>query len=441
LAAESIIGMPSADAFRVGRLFAGVLFIVFARKFPKVEKAAVIIAALALSMGTGSLVIAYHQTLVDAQLLSLSSVSILIACYSFVVWIFYRQFARRLPTIYAVWGISISLILELWFSAFVCLSLPSAAQITLSLLIPSLIVIVYFAASRFGVQNLDSKPFPRISKKPEKFSRIAQVILITVALVLIQALSDVGIWGESRGAYAGLDEFDPFQLTAISVIVLALTFLVFHAPRKQLSLLLRCTIGFSVLLLGLQMLAIINDLGVAARLTPVAAGIESFSHLVRWLMIIECVRMVSMPSYRVAGIAHVASALVGLLWTHLISEITFGASAWVMVIIYLLLMSVIIVFVRSYYSQSTRLWATEDIERDNSAERFAHDYSLSPREREVFELLVRGFKYSEIEQSCSLSSGTVKTHVSNLYKKLDVHSRQEMRSLYNQYRSKDSSSF
>ncbi|MDR1082961.1 MAG: LuxR C-terminal-related transcriptional regulator [Coriobacteriales bacterium] len=50
---------------------------------------------------------------------------------------------------------------------------------------------------------------------------------------------------------------------------------------------------------------------------------------------------------------------------------------------------------------------------------------------------MQGLKYLEIEHSCSLSSGTVKTHVSNLYKKLNVHSRKEMRDLYNRYRSKD----
>ncbi|MDR1013629.1 MAG: LuxR C-terminal-related transcriptional regulator [Coriobacteriales bacterium] len=435
LGAEPIIGIPSADAFRFGRLFTGVLFIVFARKFPKAQNTAVIVAALALCMGTGSLVIAYHQTLLDAQLLSLLSIFAAIACYSFLVWVFYRQFARRLPAIYAVWGISASLVLELWLSAFVCLSVLSEVQIVLSLLIPFLIAAVYFVAYRFDAQNPDPKPFPRVSRKSEKYSLIAQVILITVALVFIQALSEAGTWGESRGTYAGSDEFAPVQLAVVAAIVLALTLLVFHAPRRRLSLSLRCIIGFGVSLMGLQILALINDLGVDPRLAPVAVAIEAFAHLVRWLMVIECVSMVSMPSYRVAGIAHVASALVGLLGTHLVSEMAFGNSALVMVTIYLLLMSVIVVFVRGYYSQSTRLWATEGRQDDGSAKRFAEEHSLSPREREIFALLIQGLKYIEIEQSCSLSSGTVKTHVSNLYKKLDVHSRKEMRDLYNRYRS------
>jgi DNA-binding CsgD family transcriptional regulator len=436
LGAEPIVGTPSADAFRFGRLFTGLIFIIFARKLPRVQKSSIVIAALLMCIGTGSLVIAYHQTLLDAQLMSLSSIFIVIACYSFMVWVFYRQFARRLPTIYAVWGIAVSLVLETWLSSFVSLSLSSEAQIALSLVLPFLVAVVYFAAFKVDAQNPDPKPLPRISNNSEKFSLITQVILITVALVFIQALSEAGIWGESRGTYAGLDVFSPFQLSITAIIVLAFTFLVFHVPRKHLSLSLRCIIGFGISLMGLQLLALINDSGISSFLVSVVTGIEAFSHLVRWLMIIECVRLVSTPSYRVAGIAHLTSALVGLLWTHFVSEIAFGNFALVMVMIYLLLMSVIVIFVRGYYSQNTKLWATEDTKGDSSVKRFASEYSLSPRESEILTLLMQGKKYLEIEQSYSLSSGTVKTHVSNIYKKLDVHSRQEARDLYRQHRLK-----
>ena len=436
--AESIVGNPSANAFRLGRLFIAVLFIAFARRFPRVQNTTVIVATLLLSMGTGSLALAYHQTLLDAQLMSLVSIFIVIACYSLLVWGFYRHFARKLPTTYAIWGISVSLIFEIWISAFVCLSLPSEAQITLSLFIPFLVAAAYFVVLKLDTQEPDPKPFPRVSKKPEKYSLIAQVILITVALVFIQALSDAGMWGESRGIYAGLYEFDPVELSLAAVIVLVLTVLVFYLPRKRLSLSLRCIIGFGVLLMGLQALALTNDSEVSLHLVSISAGIEAFSHLVRWLMIIECVRMISMPSYRVAGIAHVSSALVGLLWINYVSEIALGNAALVMVIIYLLLMSVILVFIRGHFNnQSTRLWVTEEAQGDDFARRFAKEYSLSPRESEIFGHLIEDRKYTEIEQLCLLSSGTVKTHVSNLYKKLDVHSRQEMKDLYNTYRSKD----
>jgi len=48
---------------------------------------------------------------------------------------------------------------------------------------------------------------------------------------------------------------------------------------------------------------------------------------------------------------------------------------------------------------------------------------LSPREREVLELLARGYYYKEITEVLSLSMSTVNTHVRHIYDKLHVHSR------------------
>jgi DNA-binding NarL/FixJ family response regulator len=48
---------------------------------------------------------------------------------------------------------------------------------------------------------------------------------------------------------------------------------------------------------------------------------------------------------------------------------------------------------------------------------------LTPREREVLELLARGYYYKEITEVLGLSMSTVNTHVRHIYEKLHVHSR------------------
>jgi DNA-binding NarL/FixJ family response regulator len=48
---------------------------------------------------------------------------------------------------------------------------------------------------------------------------------------------------------------------------------------------------------------------------------------------------------------------------------------------------------------------------------------ISPREREVLELLARGYFYKEITESLGISMSTVNTHVRRIYEKLHVHSR------------------
>lgn len=48
-------------------------------------------------------------------------------------------------------------------------------------------------------------------------------------------------------------------------------------------------------------------------------------------------------------------------------------------------------------------------------------YALTPREKEILQLLAKGFSYKMIANSCSLSNETVKTHLKNIYQKLQVN--------------------
>ena len=53
-------------------------------------------------------------------------------------------------------------------------------------------------------------------------------------------------------------------------------------------------------------------------------------------------------------------------------------------------------------------------------------YGLSPREREVMELLVRGYSTDRIGKDLRISYHTVKTHVYHIYQKVGVHAQQEL---------------
>ena len=51
--------------------------------------------------------------------------------------------------------------------------------------------------------------------------------------------------------------------------------------------------------------------------------------------------------------------------------------------------------------------------------------NLSPREREVLELLARGYLYKEIMETLLVSRGTVNTYIRRIYEKLHVRSRSQ----------------
>ena len=51
---------------------------------------------------------------------------------------------------------------------------------------------------------------------------------------------------------------------------------------------------------------------------------------------------------------------------------------------------------------------------------------LSPREREVLELLARGRNTRYIQDALVISGSTVKSHTYRIYRKLGVHNRQDL---------------
>ena len=56
----------------------------------------------------------------------------------------------------------------------------------------------------------------------------------------------------------------------------------------------------------------------------------------------------------------------------------------------------------------------------------ASEFSLTPREAEVFAMLARGRDRAYIEEELVVSRNTVKAHVKHIYAKLDIHSHQEL---------------
>ena len=59
-------------------------------------------------------------------------------------------------------------------------------------------------------------------------------------------------------------------------------------------------------------------------------------------------------------------------------------------------------------------------------EEVANTYGLSPKETEVMALAAHGRTNQRIQEALGISAGTVNTHFTRIYKKLGIHSRQEM---------------
>ena len=55
----------------------------------------------------------------------------------------------------------------------------------------------------------------------------------------------------------------------------------------------------------------------------------------------------------------------------------------------------------------------------------SNDYTLSQKEMVILQCLVNGDSYKMIADHCNISIGTVRSHISNIYKKLHINSKSE----------------
>ena len=69
---------------------------------------------------------------------------------------------------------------------------------------------------------------------------------------------------------------------------------------------------------------------------------------------------------------------------------------------------------------------TKQLPLEERCHRAAFVYSLTRREEEVLVLLLRGLSTPEIERELCISNGTARNHIQHVYKKLNVHSREEL---------------
>lgn len=57
-----------------------------------------------------------------------------------------------------------------------------------------------------------------------------------------------------------------------------------------------------------------------------------------------------------------------------------------------------------------------------------YESNLTEREKEILHLLIKGLSYKEIASSIFISVETLNSHIKNIYRKLNVHSRNELAS-------------
>jgi DNA-binding NarL/FixJ family response regulator len=69
-------------------------------------------------------------------------------------------------------------------------------------------------------------------------------------------------------------------------------------------------------------------------------------------------------------------------------------------------------------------------QKQQTTARQLEQYKLTEREKEILQLLINGNSYKEIASALFISVETLNSHIKNIYRKLNVHSRSELSAKY-----------
>lgn len=182
-----------------------------------------------------------------------------------------------------------------------------------------------------------------------------------------------------------------------------------------------------------------SELGGVAYMTIATA--QTFIVMFFWLMLADIAHHSSLHPFTVFAAGWVAYSLPLFLGIVVARTVTPGlASTFVILLAYLASMAMIFLLNDKNFS-TQRLFA--DLAEppvevsaydaiDRSCVQLGEEFGLTPREVEVMQLLCKGRSKSYIAETFLLSENTVRSHSKNLYRKLGVHSVQDMLALITQ---------
>lgn len=301
------------------------------------------------------------------------------------------------------------------------------------------------ARTVFGVPAI-----PRTRQHTSAVERRTMLVLLAIAavvLAVIRSVSYLGMWGDTNANIStALPWFTAVVIPAACVAVFAYGAL---ARMADTALPIRFQPALLLILVGLFVVAIqANPTGASLGfLTDVIQIDELFAHLLFWTVVVTALDVLDVPSYRVIGVAGTVYAGASIAWVVLLSRAAIVDTLLVMLATYAFVVVALcaVWFVPQRGGAGGALGGRDagdeaPANEDDAAQplartvsdtclEMAQRYGLSPRETEVFTLLAQGRTRAFIQDELVLSGSTIKTHVSHIYAKMDVHDRQEMMDL------------
>jgi DNA-binding CsgD family transcriptional regulator len=259
----------------------------------------------------------------------------------------------------------------------------------------------------------------------------------------------------------------------LALIVVGMVFLLFALmARSSFSATLIYRLSLPTMVIGLVILALFLDRFSAISFFIINVGYEFFD-ILTWILFAEIARRQGQP-LRVFGLG-VAFTFVGMALGYLLGPLIYDSlgqggaqvtSFSLLSIISLVVVAFLVIpegtlmkLVPSRSSSTSSTWSPDESpdavnERDadgtssqdidsfetlaqRRVDAVAREYRLTARECEVLALLARGRTLSIIARNLQIANGTARTHIENVYAKLNVHKQQELIDLVETYGNTD----
>lgn len=454
-----VFSSPSATSFSqevvryacyAGRIAMAAVFLLFPRQVNCPLERSVPLMLCCMVGGTMLYSFGFHQTLLDPLLVAATGSALIGVGHIWIVSAIYLYLMGVSREREALCVLVAAQVAERIVAELLNTVLAGPSLIVCSYLLPVLTACILALSNRLVRQRAAR----RIEADAERRGSVrayftALCVMVGVGLVACGAMSAVGIWGTAgTGQFAG--EGHSLVTALVECLLVALccraTFIASSekplALRYQSSLLVLVT-GF-VLMSSRQLLAPVPDELVNSLLVVV----ENYAHVLFWVVALDAARSLDSPAYRTFGIGLMSCSVTGLAWSFFLEHNATVAESAVFVVFYLLLV-VCIVYPQVFNRASLRSSSDEDAINEFALEgeervtpginghalqhaleqrcvHVAKEHGLSAREGEVLVLLVRGDTRQDMCKTLQLSEGTIKTHLTHIYSKLDIHSRSEL---------------
>lgn len=417
-----------------------IMFCIFDRAAEKHRRGLNIAIPFTLFIGTAMLGLANNQTLINQTVFGVIACVIMGCGYTWYLLSFYRVAAQYGTLL----NWALLFILHRAISSIVIVSivyvLPAPLQVVFAAFLALLIVVALAFAQR-SVDNPTDNPrkvAPLYDEREKTIGRhglthIARLILVTSSMVILRGLGTGGIWGRSPNNLSSI-ALGPIETTAIVVVLfflIAFSTLALCTIRSQ-----KICDKIPILILVVGILGMVA-LGFTAVDTFIEhalyTSLELYSQTLFSFYVVVGIRTLPFSPFRVAGAALGFSFLLPMLWMAFFegSEVATG------IILLVTSLSLIIFLVFSNAPEQTGTQAASLRGNSNNdidlyeailiqGAVLAKQHKLTERETEILLLLLQGRNLPHIQEKLVLASGTVRTHVNKIYKKLDVHSRQEL---------------